>query len=77
MGCLTSSTEGRVDERIGGHRDVKGLAVEDIGIGKRVKAAGMGLLFANGRRVMRTRMSRDLSETCLRLDSNTQRIYEL
>ena len=53
----------RVYERIGGHRDVKGLAVEDIGIGKRVKAAGMGLLFANGRRVMRTRMYRDFSET--------------
>ena len=53
----------RVYERIGGHRDVKGLAVEDIGIGKRVKAAGMGLLFANGRRVMSTRMYRDFSET--------------
>jgi chlorobactene glucosyltransferase len=41
---------------IGGHRDVKGLAVEDIGIGKRVKAAGLGLLFANGWRVVSTRM---------------------
>ncbi len=53
----------RVYQRIGGHKDVKGLAVEDIGIGKRVKAAGMGLLFANGRRVMRTRMYRDFGET--------------
>lgn len=53
----------RVYERIGGHRDVKGLAVEDIGIGKRVKAAGMGLLFANGRRVMKTRMYGDFSQT--------------
>jgi glycosyltransferase involved in cell wall biosynthesis len=43
-------------ERIGGHRDVKCLAVEDIGIGKRVKASGLGLLFANGRHVLRTRM---------------------
>lgn len=43
-------------ERIGGHHDVKGLAVEDIGIGKRVKAAGLGLLFANGRHVLYTRM---------------------
>ncbi len=49
--------------RIGGHRDVKGLAVEDIGIGKRVKAAGLGLLFANGWRVMRTRMYQGASET--------------
>jgi chlorobactene glucosyltransferase len=53
----------RVYKRIGGHRDVKGLAVEDIGIGKRVKAAGMGLLFANGRRVMRTRMYGGFGET--------------
>jgi len=36
-------------DKIGGHHEVKGLAVEDIGIGKRVKAAGLGLLFANGR----------------------------
>jgi chlorobactene glucosyltransferase len=49
--------------RIGGHRDVKGLAVEDIGIAKRVKAAGLGLVFANGRRVMRTRMYAGASET--------------
>jgi chlorobactene glucosyltransferase len=53
----------RVYERIGGHWDVRGLAVEDIGIGKRVKAAGLGLLFANGRRVMRTRMYGDFRET--------------
>ncbi len=50
-------------DRIGGHRDVKGLAVEDIGIGKRVKAAGLGLLFANGRSIMRTRMYTDFHET--------------
>jgi glycosyltransferase involved in cell wall biosynthesis len=50
-------------ERIGGHRDVKSLAVEDIGIGKRVKAAGLGLMFANGRRVMQTRMYNGFRET--------------
>ena len=43
-------------DKIGGHQGVKGLAVEDIGIGKRVKAAGLGLLFANGRFLLRTRM---------------------
>lgn len=43
-------------EKIGGHRNVKDLAVEDIGIGKRVKAAGLGILFANGRNLLRTRM---------------------
>jgi chlorobactene glucosyltransferase len=43
-------------DKIGGHHDVKGLAVEDIGIGKRVKASGLGLLFANGRHLLRTRM---------------------
>gem|GEM_PF-238913 len=43
-------------EKIGGHNDVKGLAVEDIGIGKRVKASGLGLLFANGKHLLRTRM---------------------
>ena len=41
---------------IGGHRGVKDLAVEDIGIGKRVKAQGLGLLFANGTKVAKTRM---------------------
>lgn len=49
-------------DRIGGHHDVKGLAVEDIGIGKRVKALGLGLLFANGRDVLRTRMYTNFSE---------------
>jgi cellulose synthase/poly-beta-1,6-N-acetylglucosamine synthase-like glycosyltransferase len=43
-------------EEIGGHHDVKDLAVEDIGIGKRVKASGLGLVFANGRGVLQTRM---------------------
>jgi glycosyltransferase involved in cell wall biosynthesis len=43
-------------EKIGGHHDVKDLAVEDIGIGKRVKASGLGLVFANGRDVLMTRM---------------------
>ncbi len=43
-------------ERIGGHRAVRCLAVEDIGIGKRVKALGLGLLFANGREILQTRM---------------------
>jgi len=49
-------------DRIGGHHDVRDLAVEDIGIGKRVKAAGMGLLFANGREVLQTRMYTGLSD---------------
>jgi len=43
-------------EQIGGHAAVRDLAVEDIGIGKRVKASGLGLLFANGNRLLRTRM---------------------
>jgi len=43
-------------DRIDGHRGVRELAVEDIGIGKRIKAAGLGLLFANGRKVLQTRM---------------------
>ncbi|MBI4966417.1 MAG: glycosyltransferase [Desulfomonile tiedjei] len=43
-------------EKIGGHHDVRELAVEDIGIGKRVKAAGLGLIFANGRHILQTRM---------------------
>jgi chlorobactene glucosyltransferase len=43
-------------DKIGGHQAVKGLAVEDIGIGKRVKASGLGLLFANGRHLLRTHM---------------------
>ncbi|MBI4964962.1 MAG: glycosyltransferase [Desulfomonile tiedjei] len=43
-------------DKIGGHHDVKGLAVEDIGIGKRVKASGLGLLFLNGRHLLQTRM---------------------
>lgn len=50
-------------DKIGGHRDVKGLAVEDIGIGKRVKAAGLGLVFANGWRMVSTHMYRGASET--------------
>lgn len=49
-------------EKIGGHRDVRGLAVEDIGIGKRVKAAGLGLVFANGRHLLRTRMYTNFTE---------------
>ncbi len=52
----------RAYDAIGGHHDVKGLAVEDIGIGKRVKAAGLGLLFANGRKVLSTRMYTNLSD---------------
>lgn len=48
---------------IGGHQDVKGLAVEDIGIGKRVKAAGLGLMFANGWRVVSTHMYQGALET--------------
>ena len=42
--------------KIGGHHDVKDLAVEDIGIGKRVKAAGLGLTFAIGRKALKTKM---------------------
>ena len=43
-------------EKIGGHSNVKDLAVKDIGIGKRVKAEGLGILFANGQKLLRTRM---------------------
>ncbi len=50
-------------DKIGGHHDVKGLAVEDIGIGKRVKASGLGLLFANGRYLLRTRMYKGFRPT--------------
>jgi len=50
-------------ERIDGHAAVRDLAVEDIGIGKRVKAAGLGLIFANGRHLLQTRMYTDLSGT--------------
>lgn len=46
----------RAYDKIGGHENVKDLAVEDIGIGKRIKAAGLGLLFANGRKLLFTRM---------------------
>jgi len=48
-------------DRIGGHAEVRDLAVEDIGIGKRVKAAGLGLIFANGRCLLHTRMYTDLN----------------
>lgn len=48
---------------IGGHHDVKDLAVEDIGIGKRAKAAGFGLVFANGRKILQTRMYTNFRET--------------
>jgi len=50
-------------EKIGGHRDVRDLAVEDIGIGKRVKAMGLGIIMANGRRVMQTRMYTNFRDT--------------
>ena len=42
---------------------MKGLAVEDIGIGKRVKASGLGLLFANGRHLLRTHMYTEFRAT--------------
>lgn len=50
-------------DRIGGHYEVRDLAVEDVGIGKRVKAAGLGILMANGRRIMETRMYMGFSDT--------------
>lgn len=50
-------------EKIGGHREVSELAVEDVAIGKRVKAAGLGILMANGRNVMQTRMYTGFRET--------------
>jgi cellulose synthase/poly-beta-1,6-N-acetylglucosamine synthase-like glycosyltransferase len=50
-------------DEIDGHRDVKDLAVEDIGIGKRVKAKGLGLIFANGRKVLSTRMYTGVRQT--------------
>jgi len=43
-------------EQIGGHHAVRAVSVEDIAIGRKVKAAGLGLLFANGRRMLETRM---------------------
>ncbi len=49
-------------DQINGHRDVKNLAVEDIGIGMRVKASGLGLLFANGRNLLHTRMYTNFTE---------------
>ncbi len=49
-------------DQINGHRDVKNLAVEDIGIGMRVKASGSGLLFANGRNLLQTRMYTNFTE---------------
>ncbi|MDQ7781899.1 MAG: glycosyltransferase family 2 protein [Desulfomonilaceae bacterium] len=67
--CDTASANGmfymisrHAYEKIGGHHDVKDLAVEDIGIGKRVKASGLGLVFANGRKVLRTRMYTNFKE---------------
>ncbi len=50
-------------EAIGGHHEVKDLAVEDIGIGKRVKAKGLGLIFANGRKILKTRMYTGVRQT--------------
>jgi hypothetical protein len=50
-------------DSINGHHDVKDLAVEDIGIGKRVKAKGLGLIFANGRKVLSTRMYTGVRQT--------------
>uniref|UniRef100_A0A7C4ASJ9 Glycosyltransferase n=1 Tax=Desulfomonile tiedjei TaxID=2358 RepID=A0A7C4ASJ9_9BACT len=43
-------------EQIGGHDAVKHLAVEDVGMGKRAKAAGLGVLVANGVNLMETKM---------------------
>jgi len=45
-----------VYEEMGGHTEVRDLAVEDVGIGRKVKAAGLGLLLANGRNLMETKM---------------------
>ncbi len=50
-------------DAIGGHAAVHNLAVEDIGIGKRVKASGRGLLFANGVELLQTRMYCGFKET--------------
>lgn len=66
-------------DKIGGHRDVRELAVEDVGIGKRVKALGLGLLLANGQKVMRTRMYtgfKDTMEGWIRILSGSMN-YEL
>jgi len=52
----------RAYNEIGGHQDVRALAVEDIGIGKRIKATGLGLTFANGRHVLQTRMYSSFKE---------------
>ncbi|MCA1961749.1 MAG: glycosyltransferase family 2 protein [Desulfomonile sp.] len=52
----------RAYEDIGGHAAVRNLAVEDIGIGKRVKPQGLGLMFANGRKILQTRMYSRLTD---------------
>ncbi len=50
-------------KKIGGHEAVRSLAVEDVGIGKRAKAAGYRLLVANGSCLMETRMFEGLKAT--------------
>ena len=50
-------------DEIGGHEAVKNLAVEDVGIGKRAKAAGVGILVANGSQLMETRMFNGFKDT--------------
>ena len=49
--------------KIGGHSEVRDLAVEDVGIGKRVKAARLGILMVNGRNIMQTRMYSGFKDT--------------
>jgi cellulose synthase/poly-beta-1,6-N-acetylglucosamine synthase-like glycosyltransferase len=48
-------------ERIGGHAAVAGDVLEDVALARRVKQAGLGLYFASGRGIVRTRMYRSFS----------------
>jgi glycosyltransferase involved in cell wall biosynthesis len=45
-------------ERIGGHAAKAGDILEDVALARRVKQAGLGLYFASGRGIVRTRMYR-------------------
>lgn len=49
-------------ERIGGHRSVRNSIVEDRDLARRIKQAGLKLIFADGQAVATTRMYRNLEE---------------
>jgi glycosyltransferase involved in cell wall biosynthesis len=50
-----------VYDAIGGHDSVAGEVLEDVGIAKRVKAAGYGMRFGSGAGVVRARMYRSFA----------------